>query len=80
MMGFMDQLKEDYKKEKEKYQTQEQEKQAKKEVNKPSEQEKLAKMGNTAIKGIVFWFLIPVFAVIAIAAVFLGAWVWDMIF
>lgn len=52
----------------------------KEEVNKPTEQEKLAKTGNFLIKGVALWFLLPVFAFIAIAGLFFFVWIWDMIF
>ncbi|HZH60688.1 MAG TPA: hypothetical protein VEY70_14160 [Metabacillus sp.] len=73
--------KEDFAREKELYEAKQREKQEAKEKNKPvlSETEKLAKTGNFVIKGIAFWFLIPVFAIIAIVGVFLVFGVWDMI-
>jgi hypothetical protein len=52
----------------------------KEELNKQTEQEKLAKTGNFLIKGIALWFLLPVFALIAIAGLFVFVWIWDMIF
>lgn len=44
-----------------------------------SEQEKLAKTGNFVMKGCAFWFLIPVFLIIAIILVFAGFALWDAI-
>lgn len=46
---------------------------------KPTEQEKLHKAGNTIVKGVSFYLLIPVFAIFAIIATFAGFWIWDMI-
>lgn len=77
VMGkIWDEMKKEYKKEKERL--------AEKEDNKPvkpqlSETEKLAKQTNFLIKGCAFWFLIPVFGIIAIALVFGVFWVWDLI-
>lgn len=73
----MSKWKEEFQKEKELYEAKQAEKQAKKPVL--SEQEKLAKKGNFLLKGVAFWFLIPVFLIIAIVGVFLVFGLWDMI-
>ncbi len=69
--------KEDFQREKEKLQAKEQEKAALK--SERSETEKLAKTGNTVIKGIALWYLIPFFAIGAIAGIFILVWIWDTI-
>jgi predicted neutral ceramidase superfamily lipid hydrolase len=76
-MGMLDQFKEDFKKEKAKMEAKEAAKA--KQVTQPTETEKLAKTGNTIIKGVALWYLIPFLAVAAIVGVFFLVWIWDMI-
>lgn len=75
--GEFKKLKEDLKKDYNK--TKQEIRENNKRIDNMNETEKLARTGNTLVKGCSFWFLIPVFAVIAIVLVFGFFWVWDLI-
>ncbi|MFD2704222.1 hypothetical protein [Salibacterium lacus] len=77
-MGFWENVKNDYREEKEKQDAKEQ---AKDEARQnESEKEKLAKTANFAIKGAAIWYLAPFIAIAGVLAIMVVVWIWGMIF